>query len=168
MAKINAKSTDHPLKLQLNQCIEEEPGSRFIGPINLALSQATEMQQTTDISINMIQPEPAYNPGDIVRTIQQPNYWSQLGSSKNRTSVQQEMGQNIMHEFLSEAPVRSCFAFTDGSCLENPGPCGAGAVIFFPDDPSGLELTRPVAARGSILELGGTCSHSYGSRACCL
>ena len=151
MAKINAKSTDHPLKLQLNQCIEEEPGSRFIGPINLALSQAAEMQQTTDISINMIQPEPEYNPGDLVRTIQQPNYWSQLGSSKNRTSVQQEMGQNIIHEFLSEAPVRSCFAFTDGSCLENPGPCGAGAVKFFPDDPSGLELTRPVAARGSIL-----------------
>ena len=151
VAKINAKSTDHPLKLQLNQCIEEEPGSRFIGPFNLALSQAAEMQQTTDISINMIQPEPAYNPGDLVRTIQQPNYWSQLGSSKNRTSVQQEIGQNIIHEFLSEAPVRSCFAFTDGSCLENPGPCGAGAVIFFPDDPIGVELTRPVAARGYIL-----------------
>ena len=43
------------------------------------------------------------------------------------------------------------FAFTDGSCLENPGPCGAGAVIFFPDDLRGVELTRPVAARGSIL-----------------
>ena len=61
------------------------------------------------------------------------------------------MGQNIIHEFLSEAPVRSCFAFTDGSCLENPGPCGAGAVIFFPDDHSRLELTRPVAGRGSFL-----------------
>ena len=61
------------------------------------------------------------------------------------------MGQNIIHEFLSEAPVRSWFAFTDGSCLENPGPCGAGAVIFFPDETSGLELTRPVAVRGSIL-----------------
>ena len=109
------------------------------------------MQQTTNISINMIQAESAYITGDLVRTIQQPNYWSQLESSKNRTSVQQEMGQNIMHEFLSEAPVRSCFAFTDGSCLENPGSCGAGAVIFFPDDHRGLELIRPVAARGSIL-----------------
>ena len=153
VAKINAKSTDHPLKLQLNQCIEQVPGSRCIGPINLALSQAAEMQQTTNISINMIQPEPAYNPGDLVRIIQQPNYWSQLGSSKNRTSVQQEMGQNIIHELLSEAPDRSCFAFTDGSCLENPGPCGAGAVIF-PDDPSGLELTRPVAASDFIWDFG--------------
>ena len=107
VAKINAKSTDHPLKLQLNQCTEEETGSRFIGPINLALSQAAEMQQTTNISFNIIQPEPAYNPDDLVRTIQQPNYWSQLGSSKNRTSVQQEMGQTIIHEFLSESSVRS-------------------------------------------------------------
>ena len=59
------------------------PGSRCIGPVNLALSQAAEMQQTTNISINIIQPEPAYSPGDIIRTIQQlANYWSQLGSSK--------------------------------------------------------------------------------------
>ena len=151
VAKINAKSTDHPLKLQLNQCKEQDPGSRFIGPLNLALCQATEMHQTTNISISMIQPEPAYNPGDLVRSIQQPDYWSQLGSSKNRSSAQQEMGQNIIHELLSEAPGRSSFAFTDGSCLGNPGPCGAGAVVFLPDDPSGLELTRPVAARGSIL-----------------
>ena len=151
VTKINTKSTDHPLKLQLNQCKEKDPGSRFIGPLNLALCQATEMQQTTNISISMIQPEPAYNPGDLVRSIQQPDYWSQLGSSKNRSSAQQEMGQNIINELLSEAPDRSSFAFTDGSCLGNPGPCGAGAVVFLPDDPSGLELTRPVAARGSIL-----------------
>ena len=50
-----------------------------------------------------------------------------------------------------DSKFRSCFAFTDGSCLENPGPCGAGAVIFFPDDSRGLELTRPVAEKGSII-----------------
>ena len=61
------------------------------------------------------------------------------------------MGRTIIHELLSEAPDRSSFTFTDGSCLDNPRSCGAGAVIFLPDDPSGLELTRPVAARGSIL-----------------
>ena len=109
------------------------------------------MHQTTNISISMIQPEPAYIPGVLVRSILQPDYWSQLGSSKYRSSAQQEMGQNIIHELLSDAPDRSSFAFIYGSCLDNPGPCGAGAVIFLPDDPSGLELTRPVAARGSIL-----------------
>ena len=99
----------------------------------------------------MIQPEPAYNPGDLVRSIQQPDYWSQLGCSKNRSSAQQEMDQNVIHELLSEAPDRSSFAFTDESCLDNPGPCGAGAVIFLSGDPNGLELTRSVTARGSIL-----------------
>ena len=58
----------------------------------------------------MIQPEPAYNPGDLVRSIRQPDYWSQLGSSKNRSLAQQEMGQTIIHELLSEAPDRSSFA----------------------------------------------------------
>ena len=76
---------------------------------------------------------------------------SKASKIDRKKRVQQETGQSIIHEFLSEAPDMLCFAFTDGSCLENPGPCGAGAVIFFPDDPSGLELTRPVAARGSIL-----------------
>ena len=151
VAKINAKSTDHPLKIQFNQCIEQDAGSGFIGPLNLALCQATEMHQTTNISISMIQPKPAYNPGDLVRSIGQPDYWSQVGSSKNRSLAQQEMGQNIIHDLLSEAPDRSSFAFTDGSCLDNSGPWGAGAVIFFPDNSSGLELTRPVAARGFIL-----------------
>lgn len=151
VAKINAKSVDHPLKLILNQCYEQEPGSKFIGPLNLALSQATEMQQTTGVSIDMIQPEPAYNPGDLLRTIEQPKYWSQLGSSKNRTNEQQELGQDIVNHLLIDAPARSSVAFTDGSCLGNPGPCGAGAVIFLPDEQNGLELTRPVAARGSIL-----------------
>ncbi|MES9970162.1 MAG: ribonuclease H family protein [Candidatus Thiodiazotropha sp.] len=99
----------------------------------------------------MIQPEPAYNPGDLVRTLKHPKYWSQLGSSKSRSTEQQEKGKGIIQQLLLEAPARSSIAFTDGSCLGNPGPCGAGAVIYLPDEQSGIELTRPVAARGSIL-----------------
>ena len=51
--------------------MEEEPGRKFIGPLDLALGQSTEMQQSTSVSISMIQPEPAYNPGELVRTIKQ-------------------------------------------------------------------------------------------------
>ena len=49
VAKINAKTTEHPLKLQ------QEPNSTFIGPLFLALSQAAEMQQVTNINTGMIQ-----------------------------------------------------------------------------------------------------------------
>ena len=111
------------------------------------------MQQSTSVSISMIQPEPEYSLGDRVRTIKQPIYWNQLGSLKNRTTEQQEKGQAIVQQYLLEAaaPAISSIAFTDGSCLGNPGPCGAGAIVFLPDEQSGIDLTKPVAARGSIL-----------------
>ena len=61
------------------------------------------MHQSTNISISMIQSEPAYNPGDLVRSIWQPNYWMLLGYSKHRSSVVQEKSQNSIHKLLSEA-----------------------------------------------------------------
>ena len=42
-------------------------------------------------------------------------------------------------------------AFTDGSCLGNPGPCGAGACLFPPGSGEPVMLKRPVSSRGSIL-----------------
>ena len=40
--------------------------------------------------------------------------------------------------------------FTDGSCLPNPGPCGAGAVIYHLNGQEEC-IKRPVTAYGSIL-----------------
>ena len=57
----------------------------------------------------------------------------------------------LISDLLASTPPRSTIAFTDGSCLGNPGPCGAGAAIFLPDSNEEVELTRPVSARGSIL-----------------
>ena len=52
-------------------------------------------------------------------------------SSKSRTSDQQEHGKEGILDTMVEAPEAwSTFAFTDGSCLTNPGPCGAGSVIY--------------------------------------
>ena len=49
-----------------------------------------------------------------------------------------------------EAPGDTTFAFTDGSCQPNPGPCEAGAVLYSPHlDP--VSLKKPVCKRGSIL-----------------
>ena len=49
-----------------------------------------------------------------------------------------------------EAPEGTTYAFTDGSCLTNPGPCGAGAVVF-PYNHEPVRLKRPVSKRGFIL-----------------
>ena len=49
-----------------------------------------------------------------------------------------------------EAPEGTTFAFTDGSCLTNPGPCGAGAVVY-PCNQEPVRLKRKVCKRGPIL-----------------
>ena len=41
--------------------------------------------------------------------------------------------------------------FTDGSCLGNPGPCGAGGVFVYPGSSELVMLKQPVSSRGSIL-----------------
>ena len=64
------------------------------------LTQASEMQQTTTISSNLIQPEPDNNPWGLVKSIQQRSYLSQLGSCKNRPTDLQNMGQNIFDQLL--------------------------------------------------------------------
>ena len=51
---------------------------------------------------------------------------------------------------LSEVSAPALVCFTDGSCLPNPGPCGAGAVIYHPDGQEECSK-RPVATYGSIL-----------------
>ena len=43
------------------------------------------------------------------------------------------------------------FAFTDGSCHPNPGPCGAGASVYLPYQTNSVNLKQPVSKHGSIL-----------------
>jgi len=52
---------------------------------------------------------------------------------------------------LEDCPHGTLVAFTDGSCLPNPGPCGAGSCIFPTDNDQTIQLKRPVSHYGSIL-----------------
>ena len=40
--------------------------------------------------------------------------------------------------------------FTDGSCIPNPGPCGAGPVLYIPGEED-IQIKRPVTVHGLIL-----------------
>ena len=51
---------------------------------------------------------------------------------------------------VNEVSASALVCLTDGSCLPNPGPCGAGAVIYHPDGQEEC-IKRPVTAYGSIL-----------------
>ena len=51
---------------------------------------------------------------------------------------------------VNDVSASALVCFTDGSCLPNPGPCGAGAVIYYQDEQEEC-IKRPVTAYGSIL-----------------
>ncbi|CAG2195147.1 unnamed protein product [Mytilus edulis] len=63
--------------------------------------------------------------------------------SKNRKEVMTELIGNTENDQATEN--------TCGSCMGNPGPCGAGAIIYTEDSRPAIRLHRPVAQRGSIL-----------------
>ena len=121
-----------------------------ISPLRLALTQAEEMRKLTEIDIRVIEQELEFEKDSLLMSTKTPVYWSRLGSSKSRTAEQQELGKEMVLDLMMEAPEGTTFAFTDGSCLTNPGPCGAGAVVY-PCNQKPVRLKRPVCKRGSIL-----------------
>ena len=59
------------------------------------------------------------------------------------------MGKEIILEILDVQNTNSLIAFTDGSCKGNPGPCGAGAVIYKGEEE--IKLKKAVSKHVSIL-----------------
>ena len=71
------------------------------------------------------------------------------GFLEKLTVGQEEEAKALLQNMVNEVS-SALVCFTDGSCLTNPGPCGAGAVIYHPDGQID-SIKRPVAAYGSIL-----------------
>ncbi|CAG2213469.1 unnamed protein product [Mytilus edulis] len=151
IAKIQSKSIKEPIKQQLINYQEEIGHDIHITPMGKALCQSFEMEKETDININLIEPEFTYRLGETSRTKTTPSYWNRLGSSKSRTSEQKKLCITVMTELIGNTANDQATAYTDGSCMGNPGPCGAGAIIYTEDSRPAIRLHRPVAQRGSIL-----------------
>ena len=132
LAKIQAKSVSRPMKQMLNNLTEttesQEVLRQTMSPIRLALTYAKEMERETGIDYRLMEEEPEFEEGCVAMTASAPHYWSRLGSSKTRTSEQQGQGKELVLDMMMEAPEGTAFAFTDGSCLTNPGPCGTGQL----------------------------------------
>ena len=151
-AKISAKKPTYPLKSKLDQYKQNSKlwNEKYVSPIGLAVSQANETKRITGIDMQFVQPEPEYSEGAFRRGLERPSYWSQLGSSKNRSTDQQESGKGVIDQLMKDGPEESILCFTDGSCIPNPGPWGAGAVLYIPGEEDIL-IKRPVTVHGSIL-----------------
>ena len=82
---------------------------KFVSPFGLAVSQINEMKRSTETGIEFIQPEPEYRDGAFIRSIERPSYWSQLGSSENRTSEQEEVGREIIQTIVEDVSKECIF-----------------------------------------------------------
>ena len=96
-----------------------------------AIAQVEEMTVATKIEIKSME-KAEYEAGGLMMTRHIPQYYSRLGSSKSRTLEQAELGKELILDLMIESPESTTFAFTDGSYLTNPGPCGTGAVLYPP------------------------------------
>ena len=112
--------------------------------------QMADTSANTGMVVNSIEPEPDYV-DSLQPTLRRPEYWNNLGSSKNRTKTQEEDSRRIIEEQIDKSGVDTVFIFTDGSCRQNPGPCGAGACVFLPGQDECIELKKPVSRLASIL-----------------
>jgi len=148
VAKIQAKRITHPMKQKLEELLQNDTPPVHISPLALALSQANDMGKNTGVSVNTIEPEMDYEVGCIRMSRTKPDYWSRLGSSKNRTHEQESLGKKTIMDIIMEAPQDCTFASTDGSCLTNPGPTGAGAVLYPPGGDT-IRLKRAVTKHGT-------------------
>ena len=108
------------------------------------------MKRLTGIDMQFVQPEPEFSEGAFRRCFERPSYWSQLGSSKNRSTDQQKTGKDVIDKLIKDGPEESILCFTDGSCIPNPGPCGAGAVLNIPGEEDIL-IQKTVTVHGFIL-----------------
>lgn len=95
MAKIAAKPQDNLLRHQMNKYLQDDDWDDGSTPMGLAVSHITEMKRMTGLGVEFIQPEPEFKNDSFVRCLEKPSYWSQLGSSKSRTSELQDHGRKF-------------------------------------------------------------------------
>jgi len=125
--RILQKPSDHPLRTLIG---DPEIRSTEMTPANI---MKTTMRLTTKkLDPNRIEPHPTYDEhfmkGRVVN--QEIIAWNNLGNSNNRTENQKIEARKVTTDFLAKQDHRKVVVFTDGSALGNPGPCGAGAVIY--------------------------------------
>ena len=102
--------------------------------------QLADMTSNTGISLHSLEKEFTYQES-LQPSKSKPEYWNCLGSSKSRSGEQEMLSREIIEGLLETCDRDTAVAFTDGSCLGNPGPCGAGACVFLPykTDPTFLK-----------------------------
>ena len=149
-AKIMMKDNEECLKKSWDRFMESEAVEHKVSPFGKMNIQVADMTTNTGISLHSLEKEFTYQEC-LQPSKSKPDYWNCLGSSKSRSSEQESLSREIIGGLIDQCELTTAVAFTDGSCLGNPGPCGAGACVFLPEQTDPILLKQPVSSRGSIL-----------------
>ena len=136
--------------ISLTSCCETENTEKYMSPFCRMLIQLEDIKADKGIDTFNIEQDFSFQEG-LYPTLTKPEYWSHLGSSKNRTNDQKDESRNLINDILEACTPDTLIAFTDGSCHPNPGPCRAGACVYLPFETSPVNLKQPVSKHGSIL-----------------
>ena len=143
-AKIMTKKDDSCIKRCWDRFMDTEIVERKVSPFRKMNVQVADMISNTGVSLHCLEKQFTFTES-LQPSKHKPEYWQNLGSSKSRTKTQEVMSREIIGNIIESCDERTAIAFTDGSCLGNPGPCGAGACIFLPGhtEPSLLSIPCP-------------------------
>ena len=151
-ARIMMKPDDACLKVSWDSYTDKETTERKVSPFGKMSIQLADMTTNTGISLHGLEKEFTYMYLDSLQpTKRPPEYWQNLGSSKSRSAEQEKLSREVIGGVIEGCDAETAVVFTDGSCLGNPGPCGAGACLSIPGSSDLVMLKQPVSSRGSIL-----------------
>ena len=149
-AKIMTKEDDTCIKRCWHSFVDTESAERKVSPFGKMNVQVADMISNTGIALQCLENEFTFTES-LRPSKRKPEYWKNLGSSKSRTKTQEVMSREVIGNMIEGCDEKTAIAFTDGSCLGNPGPCGAGACVFLPGHTEPSLLKHPVSSLGSIL-----------------
>ena len=109
--------------------------------------QVADMISNTGIALHSLEKEFIFSVS-LQPSERKPEYWQNLGSSKARTKTQEALSREIIGTTIENCSEKTAIAFIGGSCLGNPGPCGAGACTYLPGHIEPVLLQYPVSSYG--------------------
>lgn len=149
-ARIMMKDTSQCIKSSWDNWVERDSTEFKLSPFGQMSIQLADMVSNTDIKLRNLEKEFSFMEA-LQPSKRKPEYWCNLGSSKTRTLEQEKLSRDVIEEIIKSCDADTTIAFTDGSCMGNPGPCGSGACIFLPEVTDPVCLKKPVCKHGSIL-----------------
>ena len=133
-----------PIKISWDSFIDNDQTERKNSPFGKMNVQVADMTTNTNISLQSLEKE--FNFLESLQpTKRSPEYGQNLGSLKTRTVQQEKLSREIIEGLIDSCNTETAVGFTDGSCLGNPGPCGAGACLFIPGSVDPIMIKQPVS-----------------------